>query len=69
MHATPTPKRSHELLDDPTLGAIARTLNAAESDFVLLQAPTANRRAWLERMVRDAEALATAARELLAVTT
>ena len=61
--STPAPQPAHEMLDHPTLGRVASALNAAEADFILAQGSTP--RAWLQRMVRDAEALAREARQAL----
>lgn len=64
---TPLPKQAHELIKDPVLGDLAGATNAVVCDLYMVQAPGEDRAAWLRRMVRDADAVAQAARSLLEV--
>jgi acyl-CoA reductase-like NAD-dependent aldehyde dehydrogenase len=59
------PKRAHELIKDPVLGDLASATNAVECDLYMVQVPTEDTDSWLRRTIRDAEAVAQAARALL----
>lgn len=64
----PLPKQAHELIKDPVLGDLAGATNAVVCDLYMVQTLEEDRSAWLRRTIRDAEALAQAARSLLEVT-
>jgi hypothetical protein len=55
----------HQLVAHPTLGELARHLNAVDVAFQMLQEPVATREMWLLRIAEDAETLAQVARNML----
>ena len=69
MSTPPLPLSPHQIPESDPLRPVAKALNALLCDFLMLQQPTATRRAWLKNMVADADRMRAAALVMLEETT